>query len=413
VENKSASPRYSFYVLAILFAANLLNYIDRQVIYAVFPLIRDDFQLSDTALGSLGSAFMICYMVAAPFFGWIGDRVRRARLAASGLAFWSMATVAAGFSCGYSSLLAARTMVGIGEASFGTVSPGLLADFFSRQVRGRILSLFYLAIPVGSALGYLFGGLLGQNYGWHAAFLLVGIPGLFLALPLWALREPLRGASEGISGNTIVPASGSYRQLLSNRSFIVNTASMTAMTFALGGLAQWFPTFLYRIHGLDVATGNIMFGLVTIVAGISGTLAGGWMGDYFQKKSACGYLYVAGSGFLVAAPVMIIALTADTTPVCLAAVFAAEFFLFLSTGPQNTVIVNVIRPGARAMAFAVNIFAIHALGDAISPVIIGALSDSSDLGSALLITPAFVLIAAAFSFFCARFISVDTSKVCS
>jgi MFS transporter, Spinster family, sphingosine-1-phosphate transporter len=409
VENKSLSPKYCYYVLTILFAANLLNYVDRQVIYAVFPLIRDDLQLSDTALGSLGSAFMICYMMAAPFFGWIGDRVRRARLAASGLAFWSMATAAAGFSSGYGPLLAARTMVGVGEASFGTVSPGLLADFFSRQIRGKILSLFYLAIPVGSALGYLLGGLIGQNFGWHAAFLIVGIPGLFLALPLWILREPLRGVSDGIF-ETSTLTFGGYRQLLSNRTFLVNTASMTAMTFALGGLAQWFPTFLYRIHGLDVATANIMFGLVTIMAGISGTLAGGWLGDYFQKKSVRGYLYVSGWGFLIAVPVMIIALTAGATSVCLAAAFAAEFFLFLSTGPQNTVIVNVTMPGSRAMAFAVNIFVIHALGDAISPVIIGALSDNSDLGSALLITPAFVLMAAAFSFFCARFISGDTSK---
>lgn len=412
MENKSASSRYSYYVLAILFAANLLNYIDRQVIYAVFPLIRDDFQLSDTALGSLGSAFMICYMAAAPLFGWIGDRFRRARLAASGLAFWSMATAAAGFSYGYGSLLAARTLVGIGEASFGTVSPGLLADFFSREIRGKILSFFYLAIPVGSALGYLSGGLLGQNFGWHAAFFVVGLPGLFLALPLWTIREPLRGASDRVAGCMSGVESVGYRQLLYNRSFIVNTASMTAMTFALGGLAQWFPSFLHRMHGLDVASGNIMFGLVTIASGILGTLAGGFAGDYFQKKNVCGYLYVTGWGFLVAAPVMIIALTADTIPLCLAAVFAAEFFLFLSTGPQNTVIINVTAPALRAMAFAVNIFVIHALGDAISPVIIGAVSDASDLGSALLITPAAVLLASAFSFFCARFIGGDTAKVC-
>lgn len=398
-------------MLSVLFTANLLNYIDRQVIYAVFPLIRDDFRLSDTALGSLGSAFMICYMVAAPVFGWIGDRIRRVRLAASGLAFWSIATAAAGFSWGYGSLLWARALVGIGEASFGTVSPGLIADFFSREIRGRILSFFYLAIPVGSALGYLLGGLVGEHFGWHTAFFVVGLPGLLLALSLWAIREPQRGAGDPATGYSAKAGPLRYRQLLSNRSFIFNTASMTAMTFALGGLAQWFPSFLYRVHGLDVASGNVMFGLVTIAAGISGTLAGGWMGDYFQKKSDRGYLYVAGWGFLVAAPIMIMALVADTVPVCLSAVFAAEFFLFLSTGPQNTVIVNVTAPALRAMAFAVNIFVIHALGDAISPVIIGALSDASDLRSALLMTPSAVLLAAALSFFCARFIRVDTAKV--
>jgi MFS family permease len=412
MDNKPVSSRYSFYVLTVLFSANLLNYIDRQVIYAVFPLIRDDFQLSDTALGTLGSVFMICYMVSAPLFGWLGDRTRRLRLAASGLFVWSIATAAAGFSYGYWSLLAARTMVGLGEASFGTVSPGVLADYFSRAARGKILSLFYLAIPVGSALGYLFGGLLGHNFGWHVAFLLVGIPGLFLVVPLLMLREPSRGVTDRSAETPGIPAAKGYRRFLSNRSFIINTLAMTAMTFALGGLAQWFPTFLYRLHGLDVATGNTMFGLVTIVAGISGTLAGGWIGDFFQKKSVTGYLFVSGWGFLIAAPVLVFALTTHSISACLTATFAAEFFLFLSTGPLNTIIINVTAPAIRAMAFALNIFVIHALGDAISPVIIGALSDMAGLRSALLITPFAILIAAAFSFFCARYIAGDTMKVC-
>jgi MFS transporter, Spinster family, sphingosine-1-phosphate transporter len=409
--DKPVNSRYGYYVLFVLFSANLLNYIDRQVIYAVFPLIRDDLQISDTALGTLGSVFMISYMLSAPLFGWIGDRVRRVRVASAGLLAWSMATAGAGFSFGYGSLLAARAMVGIGEASFGTVSPGLLADFFSRAVRGKILALFYLAIPVGSALGYLFGGLIGHNFGWHAAFLVVGIPGLLVALPLWKLREPLRGVSDAAPETPNVFSPRSYRQFLSNRSFIFNTLSMTAMTFALGGLAQWFPTFLFRMHGLDVATGNIMFGLITIVAGISGTITGGWLGDYFQKKSVRGYLFVAGWGFLTAVPLVVVALAADSVTVCLTAAFIAEFFLFLSTGPQNTTIINVTAPEVRAMAFALNIFVIHALGDAVSPVIIGALSDASDLRNALLITPAAVLLAAAFSFFCARFISGDTATV--
>ena len=411
MHNRPVSPRYSYYVLAVLFSANLLNYIDRQVIYAVFPLIRNDLQLTDTALGTLGSVFMICYMVSAPLFGWLGDRMRRLRLAASGLLVWSIATGAAGFSNGYWSLLAARTMVGLGEASFGTVSPGVLADYFSSASRGKILALFYLAIPVGSAFGYLAGGLLGQHFGWHAAFLVVGVPGLLIAIPLWLLREPARGLSDGSAEPMAVKGAASYRQFLSNRSFIINTLAMTAMTFALGGLAQWFPTFLYRLHGLDVATGNVMFGLVTIVAGISGTLAGGWIGDYFQKKNVRGYLLVSGWGFLIAVPLSVFALTTNSALVCLSATFAAEFFLFLSTGPLNTIILNVTAPTVRAMAFALNIFVIHALGDAISPVIIGALSDIYGLRSALMIAPFAILAAGAFSFYCTRYIAADTVNI--
>jgi MFS family permease len=403
--------RYHYYTLAVLFTANLLNYLDRQVIYAVFPLIKSDLQISDTALGSLGSVFMICYMVSAPLFGWLGDRLKRVRIASCGLLAWSFATAAAGFSNGYGMLLAARTMVGIGEASFGTVSPGIIADYFSKVQRGRILSIFYLAIPVGSALGYLMGGILGHYAGWHAAFFVVSVPGILLSFPLWLLREPVRGERDSKAESQDGLNTAGYRQLTGNRSFIVNTIAMAAMTFALGGLAQWVPTFLYRMHNLDVATANIVFGIVTITAGIAGTLAGGWLGDYFQKKSGSGYLLISGWGFLIGAPITIYALTTQVTEMCFAAIFFAEFFLFLSTGPLNTIIVNVTSPAIRAMAFAVNIFFIHALGDAISPIIIGRISDLMGLRTALLITPFAILIAGLACFFCMRFIDKDVAGV--
>ena len=183
---------YRRYALGLLLAVNLLNYIDRQVLFAVFPLIKADLSISDTELGLLGSAFMVSYMVIAPVFGWLGDHWDRVKLASTGVVIWSFATILAGFAPGYRTLLAARATVGVGEASFGTVSPGLIADFFEKEKRGSVLSLFYVAIPVGSALGYLLGGVLGQRFGWHAAFLMVGLPGLIIAVPLWFLRAPKR-----------------------------------------------------------------------------------------------------------------------------------------------------------------------------------------------------------------------------
>lgn len=183
INNRTISPSYGRHALALLLAVNLLNYVDRQVLYAVFPLIKEDFHLTDTALGLLGSAFMICYMVSAPLLGWLGDRMSRVKLAAKGLVVWSIATVGAGFAPSYLTLLSARTLVGIGEASFGSVSPGLLSNWFPREQLGRVLSYFYLAIPVGSAIGYLLGGILGNTFGWHAAFLVVGMPGLLFAAP--------------------------------------------------------------------------------------------------------------------------------------------------------------------------------------------------------------------------------------
>lgn len=399
----------AYYTLALLLAVNLLNYVDRQALYAVFPLIKTDLQLSDAGLGLLGSAFMLCYMCAAPIFGWLGDRTNRARLAAGGLALWSMATMLSGMATSYRILLATRTLVGVGEASFGTVSPGLLADRFPRENRGRMLSLFFLAVPVGSALGYILGGQLGQAFGWQKAFLLVGLPGFFLAVPLYFLKDSRQNRDNDLSVQ--LPLQIMMQQFWRNRTYVHATLSMAAMTFALGGLAQWAPSFLQRSFHLEVAKGSTVFGTITVVAGIVGTLAGGWLGDRYQRLNPAGYLYVSAAGFMLGVPMMVLAVTTSNLTVCLSAIFAAELFLFLNTGPLNTVLVNVTAPSCRAMAFAINIFVIHALGDAISPAIIGFLSDRWGLARALLITPLAVLIAAGFAMWGARSVELDQRAV--
>jgi MFS family permease len=404
---------YRRYALGLLLAVNLLNYIDRQVLFAVFPLIKIDLRLTDTALGLLGSAFMLSYLLFAPLFGWLGDKWSRTRLASGGLVVWSLATAMAGYASGYRTLLAARATVGVGEASFGTVSPGLVADYFPKEQRGRILSWFYVAIPVGSALGYLLGGVLGQRYGWHTAFLMVGIPGLLLAIPIALLRTPPRGgdATASVSAGEGRKVSEGYAALFKNRSFVCNTLAMAAMTFAIGGLAQWIPSFLHRVHALDVAKGNTLFGATTVLAGILGTLAGGWLGDRWQKSNGKGYLLLSGWGFLLGTPFAVWAILAPGLTGCMSAIFIAEFFLFLNTGPLNTVIINVTDPAIRAMAFAVNIFFIHALGDAISPSILGWLSDQRDLRSALLITPCAMVMAGILCFVCGRYVENDMAQV--
>jgi MFS transporter, Spinster family, sphingosine-1-phosphate transporter len=408
---KSLHLTYSHYALLLLFAVNLLNYIDRQVLFAVFPLIKADLALSDTALGLLGSAFMVSYMASAPLLGWIGDHWKRVRLAALGLSLWSIATATTGLAGKYTTLLMSRAAVGIGEASFGTVSPGIVSDYFPKSQRGRVLSFFYLAIPVGSAFGYILGGILGQAFGWHVVFFIAALPGLFLVLPLLFLREPQRGGITKKPAEHTGSGAGDYLLLFKNRSFVISTLAMASMTFALGGLAQWMPTFLHRMHGQSVAAGNTLFGAITVLSGIAGTLTGGWLGDIFQKKNRKGYLLVSGWGFLLGTPIAAYALITRSLPACLTAIFFAEFFLFLNTGPLNTIIVNVTQPTLRAMAFAVNIFFIHALGDAISPTILGRLSDLWGLRSSLLITPLTILLAALLSFICTRFIEEDSRNV--
>ena len=391
-------------ILALLFAANLLNYIDRQVLYAVFPLIKADFHLSDTALGLLGSAFMVCYMFAAPLFGWFGAGVSRTRLAFWGVLIWSLFTCLSGLAWTYLVLLGARTLVGIGEASFSAVSPGLLSDFFSRERRSRILSYFYMAVPVGSALGYLLGGIIGQRFGWHMAFLTVVGPGLILSIPIRRFSDPRRALSPTLNKAKKMPV---LRSIFRNPSFIFDSLAMAAMTFAIGGMAQWIPSFLHRVHHLDVARANMLVGAVTVVAGITGTLCGGWLGDRWQQKSPRGYLLVSGWGLCLSAPVMVFALITPSLESLIAAMFFAEFLLFLNTGPLNALIVAVTVPSARTMAFAVNIFLIHGLGDALSPAVIGWFSDMWGLRVALLTTPAAVLLAAGLCLVCGFFIERD------
>ncbi|NJD91866.1 MAG: MFS transporter [Geobacter sp.] len=399
----SFSTGYRRYALGLFLLVNLLNYIDRQVLYAVFPLIKNSFSLSDTSLGLLGSAFMVVYMLAAPLFGWLGDKGNRVKLAAVGLGVWSLATMLAGVASGYRQLLGARSLVGIGEASFGTVAPGIIADYFPQERRGRVLSWFYLAIPVGSALGYLLGGVIGERFGWQSAFLMVGAPGLLLVIPLALLKTVTQPKPAAES-------SANYRLLLQNRSYVMNTLAMTAMTFAMGGMAQWMPTFLNRVHGLGVEKGNLLFGGLTVVAGIIGTLIGGWLGDYYQHRRPDGYLLVSGWGFILGIPAMLVALTATDLQTALVGMFLAELCLFLNTGPLNTVIVNVTRHDMRAMAFAANILVIHALGDAVSPALIGLLSDRFGLTRALLSTVAAILLAAVFCFICGKRIAGDLVK---
>lgn len=395
------------YALALLLAVNLLNYIDRQALYAVFPLIKADLKLSDTALGFLGSSFMFSYMLAAPFFGRLGDRMNRARLATGGLVIWSLATMMSGLTSSYRALLATRSLVGVGEASFGTVSPGLVADYFSKEQRGKVMALFFLATPVGSALGYVLGGQLGQRFGWQEAFLMVGLPGLLLTLPLWWLADPGRGGGPTKEPLFKQSISSVLKEFLANRTFVYATLSMTAMTFALGGLAQWVPSFLNRSFGLDIGRGNLLFGAITVASGVIGTLAGGWLGDRLKRLTPAGQLYVTAAGFLLGAPLAAIAILSQSLPACLTAIALAELFLFLNTGPLNTVLVDVLKPDRRATGFAITIFTIHAMGDAVSPAIIGSLSDAWGLRAALLITPLAVAVAAVFALRGCRFVEAD------
>ncbi|MBI3289442.1 MAG: MFS transporter [Elusimicrobia bacterium] len=364
-------------VLALLLSINILNYVDRQVVYALLPLIQGDLHLTDVQAGSLASAFMIIYMIAAPPIAWLADSHGRKPWIAGGVGIWSLATGAAALAGGYGTLFLSRAAVGIGEACYGAISPSFVAERFSSERRGTALAIFSLAIPVGSALGYAGGGMLGEAIGWRHSFWAVGLPGLLLsALCVFLPADPPRLRA---------PAMAGYRAVWSVRTFRLLTYAGAGMTFALGGFAVWMPTFFHRAWGLGVGKAGTLFGAVTVVAGLTDSLVGGWLADRLRRADPTADLVVSGWGLLIGMPFAAAAIAAPSLNASIAALFVAETLLFLNMGPMNAAIVAVIPVDKRSMAFAANIFVIHFLGDAASPALIGWGSDHFGLTRAMLL----------------------------
>jgi predicted MFS family arabinose efflux permease len=386
--------------LAVLSFINLFNYLDRYVVSALLEsLKRSELALTDPQLGSLMSAFLIVYTLTAPFFGALGDRRSRPRLIAAGVAIWSVATTLSGFAGTFLALFAARAAVGIGEAAYVTIAPSLLSDYYPSAQRARVMAIFFCAIPVGSALGYVIGGLIDVHYGWRMAFFVSGGPGLILAaLCLW-LRDPPRGAQDkGTSSTPPAPKAGglslraTYSRLMHNKPYVLTVLGYTAYTFAMGGLAYWMPAFLERTRGVPHGTAAISFGKILVITGFAGTFAGGWLGDYCVKYTRQAFLWLSAIATLIAVPFAWVALTTESTTLYTVCMVAAQLCMFLSTGPINAAIINLVSPLERASAIALSVFAIHALGDAVSPTLIGVLSAASSLGEAVKIVPVAILV---------------------
>lgn len=392
--------RTGMLALSILAGINLLNYLDRYVVSALLPdLKRAPMGLTDSELGTLMSGFLLVYMLAAPLFGRLGDRGSRTRPIAIGVFLWSLFTGLSGLARNYLQLLGARALVGIGEAAYATIAPSLLADFFAKRTRGRAFAIFNMAIPVGAALGYIVGGVMRHHFGWRSAFYVAGAPGVLLAVLLLRLPDPPRGAKdeedEPQTGSGAQPGSWSvYLRLLRGRPYVLTVLGYAAYTFALGGLAFWMPTFLERVRGIPDQQASAGFGEIVVITGFVGTFVGGWLGDYCLRYSRQAYLWMSGWITLLAVPTVWLALAAREPAVFYPALIAAELLLFMSTGPINTVIVNLVSPLERAAAVALSIFSIHLLGDVPSPFIIGKLSDLSSLGSAVMVVPGAVAICA-------------------
>lgn len=403
--------------LILLLSINLFNYIDRQVLAAVVPYIRQEFfeggepaspfvqfllglfgrflgaNPENAMIGLLAMVFMVTYMLTAPVFGML--RLRRWWVVAGGVALWSLASGASGLASTFAILLFTRCLVGIGEAAYGPVAPTMIADLYPESVRGRMLSWFYLAIPVGSALGFVIGGLVAAWLGWRWAFYLVVPPGILLAAIALFMREPARGGADGaVVSPADKPSWRGYAVLLKTPSYVLNTLGMAMMTFAIGGIGFWMPSYIHEFRGVpDLAQVNLIFGAILVVSGLTATLSGGMLADRLKERHPGAYFLVSATAMLVGMPFFILSLYAPF-PWAWLCIFITCFCLFFNTGPTNAILANVTHPSIRAGAFALNIFVIHALGDVISPLVIGAVTDvTGSMSQAFLLVSLLVCLA--------------------
>jgi MFS family permease len=395
--------------LIVLTALNLLNYADRNVLFAVQPLVQEEFHISKVQIGYLTSAFLLCYMCAAPFVGPLADRYSRKLIIVVGAMFWSGLTLLTAVTHNYTELLVRHTLVGIGEATFVTIAPTFVVDLFSEDKRARILGVFYLAIPVGSAAGYLLGGNLAPHYGWRFPFYIAAAPGFLLALLLLFLKEPERGQfdspKQGFEKSTtppISPGSGVVLGLLRNPAFLTATLGMAFMTYSLGGIQVWMPQFLYSERHYSLAAANFMFGLIIVGDGIVASLSGGWLGDYLRRRMKSSYYVISAASMALGIPFMIVALFSRGR-LMVPAIAVAAFFLLLNTSPLNAAVINSVDAHIRATAISVNIFIIHILGDVPSPTMMGWVADQRSLQAAFILPVIAMGISSAILFYGMRF----------
>lgn len=394
------------YAVTVLTAMNLLNYIDRYVPSANKDLIKAELHLTDTQTSLPLTAFVWVYMIASPLFGGLADRWSRPKLIAAGVALWSLATAGAALAQDFWGFLGARALVGIGEAAYATLAPPLLAEFFPPERRNRVLTFFYLAIPVGAALGFAIGGVTGAHYGWRAAFLVCGLPGILAALFALRIRDPREaltsGHAPGVAGGPstspgamspeVAPAAWpeALRLLRGNAIYVCAVGGYTAVTFAQGAMADWFPSYLVRYPHLDEGQAGSIVGGITVVAGIGGTALGGWLADKAASWTRQPYLGLSAVSMAVAAclAAALFCAPADQPMLIYVLMFGASFFLWFYNGPINALIANATAAPLRARAFALSILCIHLLGDALSPTIVGLVSDGvGDLRTAMFLVP--------------------------
>lgn len=383
--------------LAIFSGLNLLNYLDRYVLSAVLGPVQSELHLNDATAGWTASAFMLGYFITAPIFGYLGDRFPRRYLALAGVMAWSAATACTGLAQNFPELFAIRIFVGIGEACFVTIAPSWISDLFAATRRNTALTLFYVAIPFGSAIGFEIGGWFAEQGLWREAFYWTGVPGVVLALTLLTLREPGRGEADGVTlapGKLPVARVGEIMGLLRDGRYGLLVWGYAAQTFALGAFGLWGPAFLHRVHGFSPGSAAGIFGEILAGTGLVATLSGGLLASALRRRMRTGYAWLMAVSLTASVPVCFAALTVADGGLCLGGLGLAMFLIFLPTGPIASELFEIVPVHLRASGMALCTFIIHLFGDFGSPALVGHVSDALGLQKGVLILPVMLMIGA-------------------
>ncbi len=401
----SGSLKGATVALVLLTSMNFVNYLDRYILPAVQEQVKGEFHLSDDQIGSLTLWFFVAYVLSSPLTGWLGDRFpRKPMIVAAGLGIAAMNFFTAHVHS-YLSLNIRHAALGVVEASFGIFAPALLADYYAADKRNGVLTIFNVAIPVGAAMGYLVGGMIGASHGWRMAFIASAVPGALIALLILVfMKEPQRTGqaldAHGMPKTKMDKAS--VLSLLTNKAYLSSILGYAAVTFSLGGISWWMPSFLQRVDGRSIGEAGTIMGGITVVCGLGGTVTGGVLAQWWSKKTEKALYLVPAISALLAVPPAVLCFFGPKS-VTLPALGVAVFLIFLGTGPVNASTLNAVPANLRAAAMAGQLFAIHVFGDAFSPKVIGLVSDHSNLRMGLGVTLITFVLASGIFFVGARY----------
>ena len=403
-DNPPVARGYARYVLAVMVGINFLNYMDRWVASAAATSIEKEFHLTNSQFGLIGTAFLLVYAVAALPFGYWGDRGVRKTVIGVGVTIWSLATLFTGFARSYFQLFLSRAIVGVGEASYYPAGTSLMSDYFPKELRSRVMSVWNAGSTIGIAVGFAGGGLIAEKFGWRTAFYFAAVPGLLFALLAFGFKEPLRGLAEKQGPVVVQTRDVNLRRFLDLWRIPTLRATILAQTllyFVLASNAFWLPAVLQRRFDMSESGAGLLSGVVIVVGGLIGTLAGGWLADRRAVKTPTAHLEVGIAGFIVGAVLITIALLSPMSigpiPIFVPVFLATVVCLYLYAGPFTALSQNVVSPGLRASAVTMTLLVAHVFGDSHSTYDVGQISDwlGGNLQAALLITSPTLLILAA------------------